>query len=201
MPSDADGRLHLPSLPSVHPPDTEEYTWDWGNFPQKTPIRTTFAHVHPHGALTGVSADLSTRKGKGRMMSEVPDAQYALTRAALAERERTPDTDADADSAPYGYGGRLTVDRSDPTRFRVFIEGRTIEFELAIVTRDTPEGRKLHAGSLGGEDEVDDFQSFEQNKVDFERFLNDESVVRDENLVLRWAGDKYVCNPPPVSSS
>ena len=124
-----------------------------------------------------------------------------LTRAALAERERTPDTDADADTAPYGYGGRLTVDRSEPTRFRVFIEGRTIEFELAIVTRDTPEGRKLHAGSLGGEDEVDDYQSFEQNKVDFERFLNDESVVRDENLVLRWAGDKYVCNPPPVSSS
>ncbi|KAI0720361.1 Lipin/Ned1/Smp2-domain-containing protein [Cerioporus squamosus] len=187
-PSNSDGRPHLPSLPTIHPPDTEEYTWDWGNFPQKTPIRTTFAHVHPHGSLPGVSADLSPRKGKGRMMSEVPDAEYARTRAALADRESTSDTDM----APYGFGGRLTVDKNDPTRFRVFIEGRTIEFELAIVTRDTPEGRKLHAGSLGGAGEVEDYQCFEQGKIDFERFLSDESVVRDENLVLRWAGDKYI---------
>ncbi len=109
-------------------------------------------------------------------MSEVPDAQYARP-PAFSGRERTPD--ADADTAPYGFGGRLTVDKNDPTRYRVFIEGRTIEFELAIVAQDTL-----------GEDEVEDYQCFEQGKVDFERFLSDERVVRDENLVLRWAGDK-----------
>ncbi|RPD66923.1 LNS2-domain-containing protein [Lentinus tigrinus ALCF2SS1-7] len=177
MPSSIDGRPHLPSLPTINPPDSEEYTWDWGNFPQKTPIRTTFAHVHPHGHLPGVSADLSPRKGKGRMMSAIPDAQYAPTRTAPSDRERTPEEDA----APYGYGGRLTMDKNDPTRYRVFIEGRTIEFELAIVP-----------GSLGGGDEVEDYQCFEQGKVDFERFMNDESVVHDENLVLCWAGDKYI---------
>ncbi|TFK94213.1 LNS2-domain-containing protein [Polyporus arcularius HHB13444] len=177
-PSSSNGRPQIPELPTIHPPDTEQYTWDWGNFPQKTPIRTTFAHVHPHGSLPGVSADLAPRKGKSRMMSEVPDAQYARP-PAFPGRERTPD--ADADTAPYGFGGRLTVDKNDPTRYRVFIEGRTIEFELAIVAQDTL-----------GEDEVEDYQCFEQGKVDFERFLSDERVVRDENLVLRWAGDKYI---------
>ena len=45
------------------------------------------------------------------------------------------------------------------------------------------------------DDEVEDEHRFEQSKVDFERFLNDESVVHDDNLVLLW-GDKWVHAPP-----
>ena len=36
------------------------------------------------------------------------------------------------------------------------------------------------------DDEVEDEHRFEQSKVNFERFLNDESVVRNEHLVLLW---------------
>ena len=115
--------------------------------------------------------------------------QHSRTRAAVVERESVLDADG---AASYGLGGRLTVDKNDRTRYRVFIEGRTVEFELAVVSPDTLEGKKLHAGSLGGEDEVEDYQCFEQGKVDFDRFLNDESIVRDPDLVLRWAGDKSV---------
>ncbi|PIL37372.1 hypothetical protein GSI_01065 [Ganoderma sinense ZZ0214-1] len=182
-PSGTESRSHLPSLPSIRTSTTEEYTWDWGNFPQKTPIRSTFGLNHGPGA----SVDL-TRKAKGRLMSEVPDAQYARARAA-AEREVLND------SASYGNGGRLTMDKNDSTRFRVFIEGRTVEFEIAIVPPTSLQGsredKKSHAGTLDGDNEVEDEHRFEENKVDFERFLNDESVVHDDNLVLLW-GDVYI---------
>lgn len=116
-------------------------------------------------------------------MSEVPDAQYARARAA-AEREMLND------SASYGNGGRLTMDKNDPTRFRVFIEGRTVEFEIAIVPptslQGSEGGKKSHAGTLDGDDEVEDEHRFEEHKIDFERFLNDETVVHDDNLVLLW---------------
>nr|VWP01801.1 DNA helicase (EC [Ganoderma boninense] len=189
-PSGTESRSHLPSLPAIRTSATEEYTWDWGNFPQKTPIRSTFGPHHGPGA----SVDLA-RKAKGRLMSEVPDAQYARARAA-AEWE------ALNDSASYGNGGRLTMDKNDSTRFRVFIEGRTVEFEIAIVPPTSltglGEGKKFHAGTLDGEDEVEDEHRFEENKVDFERFLNDESVVHDDNLVLLW-GDVslYGLQHPP----
>ena len=48
-PSTVDGRAHIPSLPSLHTSDTEEYTWDWGNFPQKTPVWTAFAERDAKG--------------------------------------------------------------------------------------------------------------------------------------------------------
>ncbi|KAI0751040.1 Lipin/Ned1/Smp2-domain-containing protein [Daedaleopsis nitida] len=188
-PSATQGRGYVPTLPSIHTPQADQYTWDWGNFPQRTPIRTTFTQGH----LPGTSVDMSSRKGKGRMMSEVPDAQHVRTRAAVEERERAVDAEG---VASFGLGGRLTVDKNDSTRYRVFIEGRTVEFELALISSESSassEGqRKLHAGTLGGDDEVEDYQAFEQGKVDFEQFLDEDSIVHDDNLVLRWAGDKYI---------
>ncbi|KAI0375900.1 LNS2-domain-containing protein [Pilatotrama ljubarskyi] len=183
-------RPHLSTLPTLHSSDTEEYTWDWGNFPQKTPIRTTFphtlGHAHGHSHLSGTSMDLTPRKGKARMMTEMPEAeQVARGRALSAANRKNED-----DNVSYGLGGRLTVDKNDATRFRVFIEGRAVEFELAVVP--PVDGKKRAAGPLGGEDEVEDEKRFEQNKVDFDRFLGDDDIVRDSNLVLRWAGDKYI---------
>ena len=189
IPSNVDGRTHLPSLPSLHASDTEEYTWDWGNFPQKTPIRATFPHAlgHPSGASVDHSG-----KGKARLMSEAPDPQRARARV-VAKGNLLSEDDEEAPS--YGQGGRLTVDKSDSTRFRVFIEGRTMEFELAVIPpeqQSTSDGKELHAGRLGGEDEVEDEQRFEDNKIDFHRFLLDSTIVDEPDLVLRWAGDKYV---------
>ncbi|KAI0677301.1 LNS2-domain-containing protein [Trametes maxima] len=184
-------RPHLSTLPPAASPDATEYTWDWGNFPQKTPVHTTFPHVvighsHGHSHLAGVSVDLTPRKGKGRMMSEEPGAgELARSRAISAMGPIEED-----DSTSFGLGGRLTVDRKDPTRFRVFIEGRGIEFELAVVPPVHSKGTT--PGPLGGEDEVEDEKRFEQNKVDFNRFLDEEQTVHDGNLVLRWAGDKYI---------
>ena len=84
------------------------------------------------------------------------------------------------------------MERDDPTRFRVFIEGRTVEFELSLV----PDYDKLdraraeaHPGTLGGKDAVEDAALFEAGRIDFARFLQDEKTVNAKNLVIRWAGD------------
>ena len=84
------------------------------------------------------------------------------------------------------------MDRKDPTRFRVFIEGRTAEFELSLVpaygTLDKGKAR-AHPGSLGGRDEVEDAFLFDAGKVDFTKFLQDDSIISADNLVMRWASD------------
>ncbi len=129
------------------------------------------------------------------MMSEVPEAeQIALNRSFDIPAKTEPD-----EGTSYGLGGRLTVDKADSTRFRVFIEGRAVEFELAIVP--SAEGKKSAGGPLGGEDEVEDEKRFEQGKVHFDEFMRDEYIVSETSLVLRWAGDKYVAATPRVLSA
>jgi phosphatidate phosphatase LPIN len=90
------------------------------------------------------------------------------------------------DSGSFGAGGRLTSSRHNPMQFGVYIEGRNVTFELSIVdSDDLKEGiRKL----FDGRDEVKAENLFEKGKVDYRTFLDDESVVRDDRLVLKWAG-------------
>ena len=97
-------------------------------------------------------------------------------------------------SAAYGSGGVLTVDRRDATRFRVFIEGRSIEFQLSLVPnrRNGPYQGRNHSGTLGGKDVVEDAQLFEKGKVDFSTFLHSEEIVKSDNLVLCLEDDKSV---------
>ena len=84
------------------------------------------------------------------------------------------------------------MERDDPRRFRVFIEGRTVEFELSLIpdfeTLDR-EKAKAHPGTLGGKDAVEDALLFDTGRIDFSRFLQDEKTVNAPNLVIRWAGD------------
>ena len=49
---------------------------------------------------------------------------------------------------------------------------------------------RTHSGSLGGRDDVEDAQLFANGKVDLGTFLQDDSIVKSDNLVLSWAGDR-----------
>jgi phosphatidate phosphatase LPIN len=91
----------------------------------------------------------------------------------------------------YGEGGLLTVDKRDRSKFRVFIEGRTVEFELSLVPNVNNSRTRSHSGTLGGRDFVEDTEIFEKGKIDFDTFLQDDQIVKAENLVLCWAGDRY----------
>ncbi|KAH8096741.1 LNS2-domain-containing protein [Cristinia sonorae] len=154
------------------PPETDEYSWEWGSFPQRTPTIGSFAEAP--AALNG--------KGKNRMshFEEGPDDFSYWTSLAKSQKSRLSQR-INAEELEYGAGGRLTVDRRDPTRFRVFIEGRTAEFELSLIS-----------GGFKRVDEMEDARRFDEGKIEFTQFLNNEQLLRDENLVIRWARDMYI---------
>ncbi|KAI0796995.1 Lipin/Ned1/Smp2-domain-containing protein [Abortiporus biennis] len=169
------------SLKLTLPP--QEYSWEWGNFPQKTPVRTAFDKV-----------STSANKGKGRMLSD-EDTDYWTSgiggtkhNPKLSHNASSDDEDYNNADKMFGSGGLLTVDRRDPTKFRVFIEGRTAEFEMSII----PPHSHGASGFRDGEDEFEDARRFDEGKIDFTTFLEDESILKNENLVLRWAGDQYI---------
>ncbi|GJE84370.1 LNS2-domain-containing protein [Phanerochaete sordida] len=151
------------TLPERDPALVDEYSWEWGNFPQKTPVWTAFAEQDLKGK----------RKG---FFPEIPEKDEGIQ----------------GQDAEYGSGGVLTVDRRDPTRFRVFIEGRSIEFQLSLVPDAARARSRGHGGTLGGRDVVEDTQLFEKGKIDFEAFLRNDDIVKSDNLVLCLEDDKYI---------
>ncbi|TFY64494.1 hypothetical protein EVJ58_g2591 [Rhodofomes roseus] len=165
-------------------PETEEYMWEWGNFPQRTPVRTTFP------SMDGLNP---SRKGKERMSDLILDPNVS-GKEREGEMVSSPVSmeEEGKDELTFGKGGRLAIDRRNPTRFRVSIERRVVDFELSIVSGAGRRDRQSGKGPLGGEDEVVDMQHFEEGRVDFERFINDDKVISDQDLVLRWAGDMYI---------
>ncbi|KAJ7930124.1 nuclear elongation and deformation protein 1 [Mycena leptocephala] len=110
----------------------------------------------------------------------------------------------------YGAGGRLSASESDPAKFTVAIEGRKVGFELSLVSDTASDGeesesdvrgRKDRDGASGGtrvlrvfnrRDEVEAARLFGEGQIDLNRFLEDETVVSDPRLVIRWAGDQYI---------
>ena len=159
-------------------PETEEYMWEWGNFPQRTPVRTTFPPME-----AGPS-----RKGKERMSDLSLDTDVH-TQDGENMVSSPVSMEGGEDDLIFGKGGRLAFDRRNPTRFRVSIERRVVDFELSVVPGAGSWERRSGKGPLGGEDEVADTQRFEQGRVDFERFIDDDAVINDRDLVLKWAGD------------
>lgn len=149
--------------------------WEWGSFPQRTPVRTTFP---PMGW-----------KGKERMSELSLDTNVDEKPGEQGEVSSPVPMEDGEDELTFGKGGRLAIDRRDPTRFRVSIERRVVDFELSIVPGVSNREERSGKGSLGGEDEVVDMQRFEQGKIDFEKFINDDEVIQDLDLVLKWAGD------------
>ncbi|EMD40588.1 hypothetical protein CERSUDRAFT_130588 [Gelatoporia subvermispora B] len=180
--------ISLQSLPTRA--DAEEYMWEWGNFPQKTPVRTVFVPFDEEDVPSS-----EHRKGKDKMTLESDSEVDRDRRQNIAEQKRsslsTSVTAGDllhhgeergrGRESGYGAGGRLTHDRRDPTKYRVLIEGRAVDFELSIVP-----------GGMKGVSEVERAQQFDTGKVDYGRLLLDEHIVHDENLVLRWVGDMYI---------
>ncbi|KAG5648821.1 hypothetical protein DXG03_000170 [Asterophora parasitica] len=136
------------------------------------------------------------------------------------EPELGDEKDGDeGNAAVFGQGGTLKPSKKDPSRFILQIEGRKVAFELSVVQPavgerenmqdghvsepedgevEEPRGRRNRNGRLGGEklfdgrDEVEAARLFGEGKIDFSRFLEDEELVSDPGLVIRWAGDQYI---------
>lgn len=190
QPSDAGAAAARLGLSLTQPPD--EYMWEWGAFPQRSPIVENF---EPRG----MRAAKARWKGKGREALDV----HELTRAQseppeVDEGERTTrvieapvSEDARGGSGVLGAGGRLIKDRAHPGRMGVWVDNRTVWFELAVVpmkSLERVEGKRK--GALGGLEEVEAAEVFEQGQITLERFLDDESVLNEDGLVLRWSDDR-----------
>ena len=159
---------HLSRPLSIPTLSGDEYLWEWGGFPQKTPLNTTFG-------LPGNSDTLNSGwdKEKGTTFPRGFDSPPEGSSGAYVYEEE----------GGYGTGGRLRPDRNEPYRFILLIERKTTHFELALFPKDESK-RKF------GRNEVDDAQAFNERRIEYTAFLDDESVFQQGDLVIRWAGDR-----------
>lgn len=227
-------------------PPVQEYSWEWGAFPQPSPMKNSFKD--PRWDTLGKAKT----KGKTRLpMVLVSDSdagedgdveEINLDREMLRSRSVPPglegsprmkrkelkgggefgygdvDVDAEVDGVldrmkgtlradededdgvsggisergvhgmGFGAGGRLIASSRDPTRIGAFIEGKTAQFELSLVEDGGRDGGIPKI--FDGHDELEAARVFEEGKIDYHKFLDDESVAKDERLVIRWAGDQ-----------
>jgi len=149
--------LNIPTLSG------DEYLWEWGGFPQRTPLKPAFGPLETSGAL-GPRWDKDHATGSPRDESGL-------------------EINVDEEEAGYGTGGRLRPDRNEPHRFILLIERKTTFFELALFSKD--ESRRKF-----GKNEVEDAQTFNERRMEYSAFLDDQSIFQKGDLVIRWAGDR-----------
>lgn len=151
--------LNVPTLPG------DEYLWEWGGFPQKTPLQTTFG-------LPETSEAHNFAWDKRNSTSLLRDPAQGSSGG-----------DVDEEEAGYGTGGRLRPDRNEPYKFILLIERKTTHFELALFPRE--ESRRKF-----GRNDVDDAHIFNERRIEYTTFLDDEAIFQKGDLVIRWAGDR-----------
>ena len=159
---------HLSRPLSIPTLSGDEYLWEWGGFPQKSPLKTTFGPP-------GISEALGSGWDKDKATSSSRDFNLSL--------KDSSGTGIDEEEGGYGTGGRLRPDRNEPYRFILLIERKTTYFELALFQKDESK-RKF------GRNEVDDAHIFNERRIDYKAFLDDESIPQKGDLVIRWAGDR-----------
>lgn len=243
----------------------QEYSWEWGAFPQPSPMKASFGKGGRIEGSLGRSWGSGKRKGKGKGKASMDlsslttiefdeenreaEHEHGRSRSVPPELEGSPtrdrrgrelyedhegyneseDIDADGarevdaggedrevDPLGFGKGGTLSTSKADSSRFILQIEGKKVAFELSVVSNvdisvkvdgaasesedagdhNEPRGRKNRHGGLGGtkvfdgRDEVEAARIFSQGKIDFQDFLDDEDLVHDPGLVIRWADEQ-----------
>lgn len=162
----------------------EEYMWEWGAFPQRSPAVEKF----------------SGNAGAARWEPPPPSA-LGLEAMSKYDRERSvspqlevptrPVSPEPGDALVLGKGARLIKDGGDGSKMGVWLDGRKWWFELALVDHATAKG-KGKKGVLGGMEELEAAEAFDRGRVRYDHLMADESIVDDERLVIRWADDRYI---------
>ncbi|KAF9232786.1 LNS2-domain-containing protein [Melanogaster broomeanus] len=178
----------------------QQYSWEWGAFPQPSPHQSHFTPLPPRGKAKAGDETRQTGGEAELMFMRSQSVPPELEGSPHTIRSPLPPAD-DSDNEPpspsplhqelepdrhemgFGSGGRMTARHDDQTKYQVWIEGNTVEFELSLVSpRDVFHGR----------DEVEAACAFERGMIEYPRLMADESLVRDERLVIRWSGGKYI---------
>lgn len=93
------------------------------------------------------------------------------------------------DESSFGAGGRLSSAEGDEAMFVLSIEHKKVTFQLSRMKEDRESGSTtLHRA----QDEVEMARMFEEGKITFSKFLEDENLVKDPMLVIKWSEGQYV---------
>lgn len=115
--------------------------------------------------------------------------------------EDGPETGKSEKESLFGAGGTLAASYDDPTMFVLKIEGRKIGFQLSLVPEDevgiaASNNREANeTPSTFLRTKHNDFEVaelFNKHRIDWKRFLEDDSIVNDPRLVIFWGGDQCV---------
>jgi phosphatidate phosphatase LPIN len=96
----------------------------------------------------------------------------------------------------FGAGGKLCAHKTEPTLFVVAIEGQKVSFELSLIEDDINGSPASQAIEQDGKrwpvkrSEVETAELFERGKVAYTHFIEDENILKDDRLVIRWANDQ-----------
>lgn len=201
-----------PLVSSSQTPSMQEYSWEWGAFPQPSPQRASFGKggrmdlrqtdrsrlstLSHHAKLDEWKSD-QLHSAHGRSRSVPPDLAGSPTRQNGRiykeyedfESENDPEMEGatregrwERDSFPYvewiGHSGCLGG--QDDGSLVLAVDGKKFCFQLSLASfEDLKDG-----------DDMGDL--FDQYLVNFDRFMEDDSVVQDPRLVMRWGGHQYV---------
>jgi len=175
----------------------QEYSWEWGAFPQPSPLQTRFSP----SILKGKDDDLRPEVDEDELILKrscsVPPELEGSPHTVLSPLPHVDDHDDESplgplvrqdpgeyeDWKPFGSSGRITARHDEETKFQVWIDSTSVDFELSLVaSRDVFHDR----------DEVESTRTFEEGIIDYAQLMEDEHLVRDERLVMRWNGKQYI---------
>lgn len=157
--------MKLPPL-SASSSDVQQYSWEWGAFPTPSPIKTTFAK--------GGRLDAIPWKSKMKNFDELFQREVAGEDTVLSDR------------------GKLSAKEEDDSIFVVTIQQQSFDFQLSLVPQlwsGMKEKGKQKSFVLPS---FDDNASFAKGRVTFSRFMQDEHLADNANLVIKWSDGKYM---------
>jgi phosphatidate phosphatase LPIN len=173
----------------------QEYSWEWGAFPQPSPLQTHYTHFKGNG--DGTRPEMDEDELMLKRSRSVPPELEGSPHTILSPLPRVDDHDNELplrplvhqqpgeyeDGKSFGSSGRMTARHDDQTKFQVWIDGTSADFELSLVdSRD----------AFHDQDEVESARTFEEGIIDYAQLMADENLSRDERLVMRWTGKQYI---------
>lgn len=168
----------------------QQYSWEWGGFPQPSPLQTHFTSSALKGkaddACSAVDDDELILKRSRSVPPELEGSPHTvMSPLPLVDGDGSEPSLRPPDHPQPGEGkdGRITARHDDQTKFQVWIDGTSVDFELSLVaSRDA-----IHNG-----DEAESARTFDEGVIDYARLMADENLVRNELLVMRWTGKEYI---------
>lgn len=151
----------------------QEYSWEWGAFPTPSPMKATFGKG---GRLEGgVSWKDRMNYFDDTLEGEMPDESVLL-------------------------GGKLSAKCDDDTTFVLTVGNRVLTFELSLVTQPLSKAHRTGKGKgkevlesdslLAGYDEI--ATRFEDGKLTFSKFMQDEDIISNPTLAMKWVNGQFV---------